>query len=157
MLLSWASYFINNSNSTDSSCPLKPALGQKMHLVRNINYSQPHPQRLDSWWWLRNAERILKGGQESWNSNTCVTDGLYLSKRRIKRQNKGLLSIFYTIFKLEVIIWFRFKNFWNVTFFASSKIKAIAFTFGFLFYGPMAHFSPVSKSNLKSIFFMPIT
>lgn len=142
MLLSWVSYCINNSNSTDSSYP---ALGQKMHLVRNINYSQPHPQSFDSWWWLRNPERILKEGQESWNSDTCITDGLCMPKRKIKRQNKGLLSIFYTISKLDVIIWFRFKNFWNVTFSESSKLKAIAFTFGFLFYGPMAHFSPVFK------------
>lgn len=42
---------------------------------------------------------------------TSITQGLYLPKtEESKDKNKGLPSIFYTIFKVDVMIWFRLKT-----------------------------------------------
>lgn len=95
---------------------------------------------------LGTQRKYWKKARNHENGNISLTEGLYLPKtEEPKDKHTDLQSIFYTIFKADVMVWFRFKNYWNVTFSRSGNIKATAFTFGLLFSGPMAHFSPFFK------------
>lgn len=72
-----------------------------------------------------------------------TTDGFSVPKtEESKDKTKFSPSIFYTIFKVDVTIWIRLKNYWNVTFCRSDNIQANAFTSGLLF---KSRFFPLFK------------
>ena len=74
--------------------------------------------------------------------HTSITKGLDLPRtEKSKDKNTGLPSIFYTIFKADVLIWFIFKNCWNGTFSGSVIFRQISLPLDFCFSVPMAHFS----------------
>ena len=66
--------------------------------------------------------------------HTSITRGLNLPRiEKSKDKNKGLPSIFYTVFKVDVLIWFRLKNYWNVTFSGSVIFRQMSLPLDFCF------------------------
>ena len=90
--------------------------------------------------------------------HTSITKGLNLPRtEKSKDKNKGLPSIFYTIFKADVLIWFRLKNCWNGTFSGSVIFRQMSFPLDSCFLYQWLTFLLFSKCNLEYTFFTPNT
>ena len=90
--------------------------------------------------------------------HTSITKGLNLPRtEKSKDKNKGLPSIFYTIFKADVLIWFRLKNYWNGTFSGSVIFRQMSLPLDSCFLYQWLTFLFFSKCNLEYTFFTPNT